>query len=353
MCFHGGNIVSTAKQLGCQVSDLIDMSSNLTPFGPVPGLHTAIIQRLDEIAYLPETANESLVETFATKFRIKPQQVIAGNGTSEFIFALPTLFSGGRALIINPTYSDYRVSCERNGVEVQSFILHQENNFRVNLEDLADHLKGGELVFICNPNNPTSTLISSRILLELITAHPLSTFVVDESYLPFTREKSLLNFDLPPNVYILCSFSKIYGIPGLRLGFLVSTEENIHSLNKRIKPWGVNRLAQISGEFLLVHADKYVTSVVDFLEKERPEFIDQLNRIKGINVVPGEANFILSHLEGDTNVTELQEKILRKRIMIRNCDTFEGLGDGYFRISLKDKKTNTYCFECLKEILGV
>jgi threonine-phosphate decarboxylase len=353
MSFHGGNIVATAKSLGCQVSDLIDMSSNLTPLGAVPGLHEAIIEGLDEIAYLPETASETLTEAFSEKFNIKTSQIIAGNGTTEFIFALPALFAGKKAVIVNPTYSDYRLSCQWQNIDAQSFTLLYEQDFKLNFEDLSRTLSGWELVFICNPNNPTGALISSETLLDVIRENPQSTFLVDESYLPFTREKSLLHYEFPNNLYLLCSFSKIYGIPGLRLGFLVSSDNNINKLNKRIKPWGVNRIAQISGKFLLLNADPYVDTVVSYLEQQRPEFVDRLNNIKGVDVVPGDANFILSHLQGEVSVAELQDKMLEKRIMIRNCNTFEGLDDHFFRLSLKDEKANNYCLDCLQEILGV
>lgn len=353
MAFHGGNIVATAKRLGCQVDDIIDMSSNLTPLGVVPGLHDVILSGLNEIAYLPETASETLIEVFSQKYGVNTNQIIAGNGTTEFIFAIPALFAGKKAIIVNPTYSDYRLSCEWQGIEIKSFTLLYEDHFRLNFEELSSQLYGGELVFVCNPNNPTGALISSKKLLRLIQENPDSTFLIDESYLPFTREKSLLKYDIPDNLYLLCSFSKIYGIPGLRLGFLISAEKNIHKLNERIKPWGVNRIAQISGEFLLRNGDPYIENVVNFLEQQRPDFIAQLNSLKGVNAVPSGANFILSYLDSEITVSELQDKMLKKRIMMRNCCTFEDLDDHYFRLSLKDEKANNYCLESLEEILGV
>lgn len=351
MSFHGGNIVATAKDLGCDVSDLIDMSSNLTPLGAVPGLYESIISSLNQIAYLPETGSETLIEKFAEKYGIKENQIMAGNGTTEFIFALPAAGDCDHAVIVNPTYSDYRLACEWQQVPVYSFILQYEEQFCLNLEKLSSRLKGRELVFICNPNNPTGVLTASKDLLQCALANPDTTFLVDESYLSFTREESLLHYELPENLYILCSFSKIYGIPGLRLGFIISSEDNIQKLTRQRKPWGVNRVAQISGEFLLDHGDHYQEEVVCFLEQNKNNFVQQLNKIKGVDVVPGKANFILCHLDKDISVDELQTKMLKKKIMIRNCNTFEGLGEHFFRISLKDERSNNYCLLSLQEIL--
>lgn len=352
MSFHGGNIVATAKKLGCDVKDLVDMSSNLTPLGPVPGLHNAIITSLDEIAYLPETGSETLVEKFAAKYNLASSQVLAGNGTTEFIFALPAHYADKKAIIVNPTYSDYHLACDWQKIAIQSFNLKYEDYFQMDLQKLSAQLDGGELVFVCNPNNPTGTLIPSEDLLNCVQENPDSLFLIDESYLPFTREKSLLEYELPKNLYILCSFSKIYGIPGLRLGFLVSSEHNIGKLGKQRKPWGVNRVAQISGEYLLEHGDQYQEQVIRFLEEHKAPFVEGLKAVKGIDVVPCGANFILCHLDKDMLVSDLQDKMLAKRIMIRNCNTFEGLNDQFFRISLKDKKSNDYCLLSLQEILG-
>ena len=111
-------------------------------------------------------------------------------------------------------------------------------------------------------------------------------------------------------------------------------------------------MAQVSGEFLLDHGDHYQEEVVRFLEKYKNNFVQQLNKINCVDVVPGDANFILCHLREDISVYLLHAKMLKKKIMIRNCNTFEGLGDHFFRISLKDERSNNYCLLSLQEILG-
>lgn len=351
MSVHGGNIVATAKALGCEVKDLIDMSSNLTPLNMVPGLREVLAQGLEQISFLPETESETLRQVFARKFSLHEEEVLAGNGTTEFIFALPHLFAGSRAIIVNPTYSDYRLACSWAKVPAMDFMLPPEQDFHLDLDRLACEFHGGELVFICNPNNPTGSLTPSRDLYDFIVSHPATSFLVDESYLPFTREKSLLHYDLPPNLFVLFSSSKIYGIPGLRLGFLGAKAANLQTMTLQRKPWGVNRMAQIAGEYLLEHADFYVEEVRRFIESERPRFVETLKKMNNIRVIHGEANFILCYLKGKMLAPELREKLLDKRIMIRNCASFAGLDEHYFRMSLKDREANAYCLQVLQDIL--
>lgn len=349
---HGGHIIATARRLACEPSDLIDMSSNLTPLGIAPGVKEVLRDNLDQIAYLPESTSESLVEALAAKYGVPAEMVLAGNGTTEFIFVLPEIFQGKRALIINPTYSDYRLACTWAGLEVDTFNLTMENDFRLDLDLLQEELRGGELVFCCNPNNPTGGLTPTRELYDFIRINPDTFFFIDESYLPFIREKSLIEYDLIPNLYLLSSFSKIYGVPGLRLGFLISAADDFRRLSKGRKPWGVNSLAQVAGQYLLKYGDSYKEEVRDFVDRERLHFAESLESLPGVSVIPGRANFILSHLQGPVSVEKLQERLLEKRIMIRNCASFETLDNHFFRVSLKDQETNRFCLEVMHDILG-
>lgn len=348
---HGGDIISTAGELGCNVSDLIDMSSNLTPLATTEGLKDRIISRLDEIGFLPETGSEALCSAFAKKYGLAVDQILAGNGTTEFIFALPRALSPKRTVIVNPTYADYHLACNWAGIPVTGFTLSPDNGFVPDLDALAATLTGGELVCICNPNNPTGVLIPSDDLYALANGRKKSIFLIDESYLPFCRERSLLTYPVLDNMFILTSFSKIYGIPGLRLGFLTASEKNMRLMGERRKPWGVNRMAQVAGEYLLERADPYVEKVITFLEQKRGPFTEQLDRMPGVEVVPGMANFILSRLTGKIRAGELRERLLKHRIMIRNCENFVSLDDHFFRVSLKSDTNNDFFLKTLGKIL--
>ena len=349
---HGGNIIAVAAELGCPVEDLLDMSSNLMPLPMVTGLRETIMARLDEIAFLPETESQTLRDLFAAQHHRASNEVLVGNGTTDFIFAAPAMNGLKKAIIVTPTYNDYRLACGWAGLPVEDFPLSEADDFHLDLARLTDSLVGNELVFICNPNNPSGGLTSSEEIHAQIKAKPESLFLVDESYLQFTREVSLLDLEPLSNLLILTSHSKIYGIPGLRLGILTGAPERLAAISARNKPWGVNRIAQVAGEYLVSHGHDHVEAVLNYTEEHRPTFVAALNALPGVEVVNGVCNFILCRLTGSMRAGQLREAMLAHRIIIRDCENFTGLDDRYFRVSLKAPDGNARCLRALREILS-
>ena len=350
---HGGDILAVARSLGCSPAELDDMSSNLAPFGPAPGVREALLSRLDEIAYLPETGSESLRDCLAARYERSQEEILAGNGTTEFIFGLPAGLLPRVGVVVNPSYGDYRLACGWAGVEAENFDLDPAEDFVLDLSRLSGTLRGGELVFLCNPNNPTGALTPSRQLHEFIARHRSSHFLVDEAYLPFTGEESLLDLPSLDNLLVLQSFSKIYCIPGLRLGFMAGPAGLLARVRERSKPWGVNRMAQVAGEYLCRHGDAYVAEVAAFVARERKAVAEQMADLPGMTVIPGRANFLLGRLAEDRlGAGELRHRMLQRRFIIRNCANFATLDERYFRISLKDSATNRRCLATLAGIIG-
>ncbi len=348
---HGGDIIAIAKRLNCRTSDLFDLSSNLSPFGLIPGLTKELTNNLEKISYLPEIDNSSLLKIFEDKYSLETGQVLAGNGTTEFIFTLPKALKCSQALIVTPTYSDYQRACDGAGIKANNFPLNPKNDFFLNLDLLKNKLHGNELVFICNPNNPTGQLTESEKLSDFVSSQPDSTFLIDESYLPFVREKSLISMPIPENLYILSSASKIFGMPGLRLGYLVSTKSNLKKIASQAHSWNVNQLAQVAGKYLLQHGDHFIEETLQYIEQERSLFTQSLGKISEITVVKGDANFILCHLQGKWKADQLRQELLKHKIIIRDCSNFDNLSNSYFRVSLKDRETNNYFLKTLDKIL--
>jgi len=348
---HGGDIVVTARQLGCRPADLIDMSSNLTPLGTDPSLLDHLAAQLPEIGYLPDSDSRQLISIFSQLYRRETGQILAGSGTTEFIFAIPAVIRAEKALIVGPTYSDYQTACNWARLPAEFYLPPATDEFRPDLRVLAKKIIGNELVFICNPNNPTGGVLSSSTLHSFIADHPGSFFVIDESYLPFCEEPSLLSMPQLENLFILNSFSKVYGIPGLRLGFLTASESQIKRLATHRRPWGITRLAQLAGEYLLRHGEEIRQSLLTFLKKERPEFIRQLKELPGTEVIDGAAHFILCRLTGKTDAESLRQGLLKKRIMIRNCHNFTGLDGRYFRVSMRQPQENRLFFKEIPSLL--
>lgn len=349
---HGGNIYEVAKALGCSPREILDMSSNVCPLGMVSGLEDMLRKSLKEIISLPEVDSQSLRELFASSFGLRENHVLAGNGTTEFIYMIPPALKVRKALIVGPTYSDYADACRAFGIEPVFCMAREENNFEPILDEIQSKLANVDTAFICNPNNPTGRLIPAEHLKSMFAAYPKIRFVIDESYLPFIRDwesHSLIGAKVD-NIVVLHSFSKIFGIPGLRLGFVVASPEIIKALEPFKHPWNVNRPAQVAGIFL-VSQKSFIKEVADFVQKERETFLAYLKSLDSLCSFPSSVHFILFKLNGDLNAPELFGRMAEHKVLIRDCSNFYGLSDRFFRIALKTPEENNRCADTLKKVL--
>ncbi|MCG8531474.1 MAG: aminotransferase class I/II-fold pyridoxal phosphate-dependent enzyme, partial [Desulfovibrionales bacterium] len=180
---HGGNKEALARKLGCDINEITDMSCNLNPLGPPERIKEVIRENLDAIHSLPQPDAADICKGFAAYHGMDPSRVAAGNGTTWFLYTLPPSLGAQRVLILGPTYSDYRDGCRMHGVAYEHLICRPENNFAPDLEALARGARKADLVYICNPNNPTGALVEKASILDLVKDCPGTNFVIDESYL--------------------------------------------------------------------------------------------------------------------------------------------------------------------------
>lgn len=349
---HGGNTYEIAKSLGCSPWEVMDMSSNVSPMGMMPGLRAILGEKLDEIVSLPEVESDTLREHYARSMNLVKDQVLAGNGTTEFIYTIPPALKVKKALIVGPTYSDYGDACKVYGVESTCYLAKEEDNFKPRLDQIASMLDDMDTVFICNPNNPTGQLIPAQSLKRIIDAHPRVRFVIDESYLPFVPdwEAESLVETAAHNLIVLQSFSKIFAIPGLRVGFLIALPEIISSFRPFRQPWSVNRLAQVAGTFLSSQKN-FVKEVARLVQKERKAFLGYLEGIDTLRSFPSAVHFILFKVSGALTAPDLFGLMAEHRVLIRDCSNFYGLSERFIRIAIKDSAANKMCADILKKVL--
>jgi threonine-phosphate decarboxylase len=352
---HGGNIHEIAGRLRCLPADIIDMSSNVNPLGPPDGFLDFLTENLHMITSLPEANAGTINHDFAAYYGLQTDTVLAGNGTTQFIYLLPKVLNSRKVLIVGPTYADYADSCRMHGIPFEFFMTTAAEKFQVDFNKLESKLVEVDTVFICNPNNPTGTLIPVQSLENLIIRHPDVFFVVDESYLPFVPDHnrlSLLN-NQSDNLVVLNSMSKIFGIPGLRIGFVIASQKIIQKILAYYLPWSVNSLAQAAVSCLMNHkeiVDKFIQVSQTYLEVERTRFLQNFACTSRILFFPGPTSFILGKLSG-INAHEVCERLAGERILIRNCDNFEGLSHRYIRISLKTSDINRMAAEKLLQVI--
>ena len=354
---HGGDIYELARKIGCEPGDVIDMSSNINPLGPVPDLLEYLQRNLSVLNALPDVDGKELVEKFAEGYGLPVERVLAGNGTTQFIYSSPLALKIKKAVILGPTYADYGDACRIHNVDLKYVPSEESNHFQPDVETLSRLLGDEDAAFICNPNNPTGTLIERNDILKLCESHPKIRFIIDESYLPFTDQydqTTMLNSHID-NVIVLHSFSKIFCVPGLRLGFMVASPKNAARFRRLYQPWSVNSLAQDAGLFLINHVvsdDTFIRTTQAFVTKEHQVFRERLGEIEALKVFPSVTSFMLIKMREKYDASQLCSILSKDRILIRNCGNFEGLSDQYVRISLKSSEINAKVAQKLREIFA-
>ncbi len=341
---HGGNIKETAEQFGLDPSQIVDMSSNVNPLGPPEGLAEFLKERMSAIEALPESDAGGIVKAFANRYGVRPEKVLAGNGTTQFIYAIPEVLETRKALVFGPTYSDYADACKMRGTDFSFLMAKDSDDFRHDLDFAEKRIAEADTVFVCNPNNPTGVLVSGDRLKRLRQKFPQVFFIVDESYLPFVPDgesESLVNDDAE-NLLVLNSMSKIFRIPRLRIGFVVASGRIIERFYRYYLPWSVNSLAQTAVEFLMENGERtgrFVKESQDYLAKERDEFRNALAGGDAIRTFDSKTSFVLAKLTGTTS-DEVFDRMAQAKFLVRNCANFAGLSDEYVRISLKTSDIN-------------
>ncbi len=342
---HGGNIYDLAKRLGIGKDDVIDMSSNLNPLGPPPGLVDFLKTHLGDITALPEVDADGLITAFAGIHGLEAETVLAGQGTTQFIYTLPKALGMKKALIFGPTYSDYEDALNMNQVDVFLSLSDEADCFHYDIEKELQRKKGIDAVFICNPNNPTGVRISGEHIKKAAGAFPDIRFIIDESYLPFSMDAekhSLISSDLP-NILVLSSMSKIYRVPGLRVGFLIGPAKCIDSCRTYQFPWSVNSLAQVAARYIIENdreMKQFVEKSRQYLEKERQYFVQRLSTDTRLTLFSGPVPYLLIKLGPGLVSKDICRVLAEEKILIRDCANFKGLSNAYIRISAKTREVN-------------
>ena len=341
---HGGNIFAVAQQVGCRPEEITDMSSNINPLGSLPGLIEHLKERLDRIRVLPEVDGRAAIQAIAALLGVAAERVLAGGGTTQFIYTACAALASRRVLIVGPTYADYTDGCRVHDIEPDFFLAGPTDGFAPNLERLEAALAGYDTVFVCNPNNPTGQLIPHAGLLHLCRTHPEVRFIIDESYLPFVpadRNHSMSASGLD-NVVALWSVSKIFGMPGLRAGFLVANPPVVDRFRRYMQPWCVNSLAQEAVCFLGANREavaRFINDTRIFLDREGNLLRQRLHG-GSLTLYPSTTSYFLLGLPEGRTATGVCRALAEHRFLIRNCANFHGLDEGYIRIALKDAATN-------------
>ena len=350
---HGGTIYAAARQLGCHPSEILDLSASINPLGLSPAVRSACLAALEQVPHYPDPVAKRLTEALAAHFRVPVTSVLAASGSTHLIHLLPQVVPGSRALIVAPAFSEYAHALTRHHWQVDYHLLSPDDGFRLELEPLVEELRRRQpqLLFLCNPANPSGTLYPSRQLRELLDrCAPTGTLLVlDEAFMDFCGEEHSAAAAVVQSGrgIVLRSLTKFYALAGLRLGCALAAPELAKRLGAALPPWEVNTMAQFAGVAALADHD-YAAETRELVTDERDLLADTLARLPGITVFPSSANYLLLRLEAPRTAARLQEDLLAThRILVRDCSTFVGLDARFIRVAVRTRPENERLIEAL------
>ena len=343
---HGGKkATKVLKNL-----DVVDFSSNINPKG-IPIAVTKQLQRnLKDIQNYPDTYSFDLKSLLSKYIHLPQKNLIVGNGAIELIynFCFAFLSKKTKVLIPIPTFQEYENAAKLYNSPIFFF---KTFDLSKDIESFLSKIPKNGCVFLCNPNNPTGKLLSKKHLLQIIkNAEKKSSFVfVDECFIELVNEsdESVISYIKKyENLFVLRSFTKSFGFPGLRIGYAVASKKIIDTLEKIKIPWSVNVLAQSAAEIAIKNKTHLIESK-SLIKKERDYLTKNLSKFDSFDCYDSFTNFILIKTKFDS--TKLQTKLLKQKILIRDCKNFRGLNNHFFRIAVKSHKDNVALIKAMEK----
>ncbi len=351
---HGGNMRKILQETRRESGDILDFSANINPLGPPEDFRAVIGRQIDNLVHYPDPDCADLTAAFAARHHIAGEEIVVGNGSTELLYLLPGILQKRRAVIPVPAYVDYQRAANLAGRDVKLLLLNEENGFALDAAALDAELTKDDILFLGRPNNPTGSMPSSSQIRALAARHPETVFLIDEAFADFApATETMIAPDRAKNIIILKSLTKLYAMPGLRLGVVVAAPELAKQLQGRMPPWSVNTLAQAAGTAALQNA-AYIEKTRRFINEKREELRTALAHLPGLKVYPGEANFLLIRSELPTlDAIEISRRLLACGIAIRVCDNFTGLDRRFFRVAVRTQRENGLLVAALQKALGV
>ena len=342
MKIHGGNIY--------QNKEMLDFSANINPLGMPDAVRRAILVAAGDCVHYPDPHCTALTQCISGFEQIPPAQIVCGNGAADLIYRISHAFQPKHALICAPTFSEYAFALREAGCSVAEYALDPAANFQLDEGFLSAISDETDIVFLCTPNNPTGQLISPELLKKIADqCHEKHTLLIsDECFLRFTEspaQYSLRSY-WNENCVILNAFTKLYAMPGLRLGYAVCGNELLaEKIRCTGQYWSVSVPAQAAG-IAALRETEWIRKTVSYLKAERM-FLEELLPAGGVTVYPGSANFMLLKTE-----PEFGAKMRERRILVRSCSDFHGLSSVHFRIAVRTHDENRMLLAAVREVYG-
>ncbi len=334
---------------------IIKLSSNENPWGASEKIKDKILEEIKNIHQYPEPINPILMEELSKFLDVEKKNIIVGgDGADEILDVIFKTFvdKDDEVIIPIPTFTQYRVLANIYGAKIKFGCYRYENNFELDVDSVLSNLTNKtKVIFLCSPNNPTGNIIKNRDIKKIVEEAENSLVVIDHAYIEYSKKeydwtKKIYEYD---NILILRTFSKVFGLAGMRVGYGVADERIINEMLK-VKPvFSLTRLSQVAAIEALRDKEFFNFSVREGI-KVREYLYKELKKLKNINAYPSQANYILVELKNHTS-DYVCEELLKRGIIVRDCSSFDGLNNRYIRVSIGKKEEIDEFLKELKNIL--
>lgn len=339
---HGGN----------PPEGVLDFSASINPLGPPRAALDAYHASVAHITCYPPAYPRHLEAALARWFGVAPEGVLAGNGTTQLIYLLARVLKPRLPVIVTPTFSEIANSLLVEKIEPRALATTRDCNFQLDPETAIESIRdGADAIFIGRPNSPTGTILTFEETAEIATAceRDDSWCVFDEAFIDFVQDaRSAVEFvETNRKVVVLRSLTKIFALPGLRVGCVVGHPDTIGKLRDAIEPWSVNVAADHVTRACLDVADGFVHETREFVSVEVARIAGALSHLPGIHVFPSVANFMMMEVASELIPGAFGKHLREHGIGVRDLRELPGCRAGLYRIGIRSKSDNDRFLQAL------
>lgn len=347
---HGAMNEALQQKLQTNRKDIIDFSVNTNPFGAPPYLLNKMKEWLPSIFTYPDPKQTKLIKEIAKHLGVTEEEVLAGNGGAELIYATARLFTNQTVLLIEPTFTEYRLALTANHARVKSYVTTEETVWQWTVEELEKVTKNVDAIWFCHPNNPTGTTIAPETLASFLTfcRDKNITVVVDEAFFDF----QVTPFSFLPYVkkgyplLVLRSMTKMFAIPGLRIGYMFGQSTLIQQIQSFLPAWNVNSLGE-KAMIALLWEENFVKETAERIQLERERVQREIQKLGMFRVFPSAVNFYLLRHADNRDAEPLLRFLAQEGIHARHTYHFPRLEGRYLRFAVKTREENNQLLDVL------
>ncbi len=347
---HGGHLRAFAERFQIAENKILDFSSSVNPLPFPESLLETYAQCALELGAYPDPEALLLCEEITRHYPLQRANVLPGNGAVALIGLAIRALAPKRALVVEPSFTEYRRLLELQGAEMASIRLKEDRHFAFQFSEIMAQLGGADLLILGHPNSPTGTALAKEELLKLLAAaRSAGVFViVDEAFADWCPEFSVASaLQMDSRFLVIRSLTKFYGLAGIRAGFALGPTEIIEAMKHFQDSWDINILAQKLSTAMLQETP-FIQKTRAWFSRESRWLYQQLNQLEGFKAFPSLANFfLLKSLSGDAQ--EVFEFLGRRGIYIRLAGNYPGLNPAYLRVALRQRYDNERLIEALKD----